>query len=119
MNFIILSIIFGIIAGLLTIPFIKNVPIFRESYIIFGSVYFLIVFGCLALKIRRVSFIKQNLLKFLLELLFIGLFTYLYCILIYYFRGLSIKKDHVYFVMGSLLFIIVHTLIEVAGIYDR
>ena len=119
MNFIALSIILGIVAGLLTIPFIKNIPIFRESYVIFGSVYFIIVFGYISLKIGRLSFIKNNLLRFLLELLFIGLFTYFYCILIYYFRGLSIKKDHVYFVIGSLLFVIVHTLIEVAGLYDR
>jgi hypothetical protein len=115
----IVAIVLGIIAGFLTCLFIKNPSTFREAYIIFGSVYFLIVFGYIALKIRHVSFIKKNPLKFLLELLFIALFTYLYCILVYHFRGLSIKKNNFYFILLSVLFIIIHTLIELAGMYDR
>jgi hypothetical protein len=118
MNFIV-AVIFGIIAGLLTCLFIKNPSTFCEAYIIFGSVYFLIVFGYIALKIQHISFIKKNPMRFLFELLFIALFTYLYCILVYHLRGLSIKKDNLYFILLSVLFIIIHTLIELAGMYDR
>jgi len=112
-------IIIGTIIGIITCFFIKNPKTFIEPYIVFGSVYFIIVFSYISLKVGRLSFIKKNPLKFLLELLFIGLFTYLYCILIYYFRGISIKKDNIYFILGSILFIIVHILIEIAGTYDR
>ena len=115
----IVAIVLGIIVGVLTIPFIKNFSTFSEAYIMFMSVYFLIVFGYIALKIWRVSFIKNNPMRFLLELLFIALFTYYYCIIVYYFRDISIKKDHFYFIMCSVLFIIIHILIELSGVYNR
>jgi uncharacterized BrkB/YihY/UPF0761 family membrane protein len=109
----------GIIVGIITCFFIKNPKTFIEPYIVFGSIYFIIVFSYISLKVSRLSFIKKNPLHFLLELLFIGLFSYLFCIIFYYFRGMSIKKDNIHFVVGSIFFIIVHILIEISGLYDR
>jgi uncharacterized BrkB/YihY/UPF0761 family membrane protein len=112
-------IIIGILVGILTCLFIKNPKTFVEPYIIFGSVYFVIVFSYISLKIARLSFIKKNPLHFLLELLVIGLFSYLFCIIFYYFRGMSIKKDNIHFIVGSIFFIIIHILMEISGLYDR
>ena len=112
-------IIIGILVGIITCFFIKNPKTFIEPYIVFGSVYFVIVFSYLSLKVGHLSFIKKNPLHFLLELLFIGLFSYLFCIVFYYFRGMSIKKDNIHFIVGSIFFIIIHILIEISGLYDR
>lgn len=112
-------IIIGIILGILTCLLIKNPKTFIEPCIIFGFVYFFVVFIFLTLKIGHTTFIRKNPLKYLFEAFFIGLITYLYLVLVYYYRGISIMKDHPYFIFYSLLMIIVHTLLELVGIYDR
>lgn len=114
-----IPIIIGIIFGILTCLLIKNPKTFIEPYIVFGFVYFFVVFTYIVLKIRYTTFIVKNPLKYFGEAFFIGLITYLYLVLVYYFRGISIMKDHPYFIFFSLLMIIVHTLIELTGLYDR
>ena len=115
----IISIITGIIIGIIICLYLQNFKpsAFIESFIIFGIVLSLVVFSYLAFKIGHVSFIKKNKLKFLAELLFIGIFTYVYFILIYYFRRNSIKNDHHHFINFSIVFIIIHILLEVCGVY--
>ena len=112
-------IIIGILVGILTCLLIKNPKTFIEPFIIFGFVYFFVVFTYIVLKIWYTKFIIKNPIKYLIEAFFIGLITYLYLVLVYYLRGISIMKDHPYFIFFSLLMIVVHTLIELTGLYDR
>lgn len=117
-----LPIFFGLFSGIIVCLYIQNFgksKTFIEPFILYGIVFSIIVFLFLSLKIFHVSFIKKSSLKFLLELLFIGLFSYLFCIGFYYFRGMSIKKDNIHFIVGSIFFIIIHILIELTGLYDR
>ena len=116
--------IIGLVLGIITCFFIKSMNLskltkFIESFILFGMVYIVVVFIYFSFKKYHFSFIKKNLLKYLIELLFIGIFSYFYFILIYYFRGISIEKDHKYFILLCLLFIIIHTLFELSGVYKR
>jgi hypothetical protein len=110
-----IPIIIGIFFGIITI--ITNTlthtltSSFIENFIIFGSVYFLVVFLYFSLKIGYTSFIQKSPLKFFTELIFIGLFGFIYCILIYYFRGIPPNINILYF---SLLFIIAHILLELS-----
>jgi len=116
--------VIGLMLGIITCFFINSIKSsklskFIESFILFGMVYIVIVFIYFSLKKNNFSFIKKNLLKYLIELLFIGLFSYFYFILIYYFRGISIETDHKYFIILSLSFILIHTLFELSGVYKR
>ena len=113
-----LPIFFGLFSGIIVCLYIQNFgksKTFIEPFILYGIVFSIIVFLFLSLKIFHVSFIKKSSLKFLLELLFIGLFGYFYCIIIYHFRGLSFK--HTYFIYLSLLFAFIHLLLELCGIF--
>jgi hypothetical protein len=110
-----LPIILGIIFGIIVCIFIENPKTFIHPFILFGTVFSLIVFGYLAMKILHVSFIKKNIFKFLIETLFIGIFTYFYCVMVYYFRG--VPMNHLIFVSFTLLFMILHFLIELAHTY--
>uniref|UniRef100_A0A6C0D3G8 Uncharacterized protein n=1 Tax=viral metagenome TaxID=1070528 RepID=A0A6C0D3G8_9ZZZZ len=114
-----IPIIIGIIIGILTCLLIKNPKTFVDPFIVFGFVYFFVVFIFLTIKIGHTKFIRKNPLKYFWEVLFIGLITYLYLLLVYYFRGVLIMKDHPYFILFSLLMIAVHTLVELSGLYDR
>lgn len=111
-----IPILVGIIFGIITI--ITNTlthtltSSFIENFIIFGSVYFLVVFFYLSLKIGYTSFIQKSPLKFFTELVFIGLFGFIYCILIYYFRGMPPNMNIVLYF--SLLFIVAHILLELS-----
>lgn len=117
-------IVIGLVLGIITCFFINSMNLsklskFIESFILFGMVYIVVVFIYFSFKKNNFSFIKKNLLKYLIELLVIGIFSYFYFILIYYFRGISIQKDHKYFILLCLLFIIIHTLFELSGVYKR
>jgi CDP-diglyceride synthetase len=119
-NIMIASII-GVISGILLCIYIHNfikIPSlsnFIEPFIIFTFIVFLIVFSYLSLKNFHIQIIKKIPFHFLLELLFLGLFSYLYFIIIYYFRGVHFKKLHIIYV--CLLFILIHILLELSGAY--
>ena len=115
---IVYAIILGIIICFYIHNFIKSPTLFNfiEPFIIFGFVLFLVVFIFLSLKNFHSWFIKKMPFHFLLELLFIGLFSYLYFIIIYYFRGIRVKKMHIVYVY--LVFIIIHILLELSGAYN-
>lgn len=114
------SSIIGLITGLIVCLYIHNfikTPTlinFIEPFFLFGIVFFLVVFIYLSLKIFYIGFIKKS-FKFLLELLFIGLFCYLYFAIIYYFRGKHI--DMKYLIYSTLLFIFIHILLELSGTF--
>ena len=113
-----LPIFFGLFSGVLVCLYIQNYgnsKTFIEPFILYGIVFSIIVFLFLSLKIFHNQFIKKYPLTFLIELLFIGLFGYFYCILIYHFRGLSFKHNH--FIYLSLLFVFIHTLLELCGVF--
>lgn len=115
------QIIYPIILGIIICFYIeKNIQQpslsnFIEPFIIFTFIVFLIVFIYLSLKIFHIEIIKKMPFHFLLELLFLGLFSYLYFVIIYYFRGITIKKMHIIYL--SLLFIFFHILLELSGAY--
>ncbi len=113
----IIGIIIGILICLYIHHFIKNPSLsnFIEPYIVFGFILFLIVFIYLSLKIFYFKFIEKMPFHFLLELLFVGLFSYFYFIIIYYFRGIRVKKLYIFYF--SILFIIIHFLLELSGTY--
>jgi hypothetical protein len=117
-NNIMLPIFFGIFSGILVCLYIQNFgnpSNFIEPFILYGIVFSIIVFLFLSSKIFHVSFIKKSPLKFLLEILFILLITYIYCIIIYHFRGLSIKHTH--FIYLSLFFVFIHLLLELCAVF--
>jgi hypothetical protein len=110
-----LPIILGIIFGIIVCIFIENPKTFIHPFILFGTVFSLIVFGYLAMKILHTSFIKKNISKYLGESLFIGIFTYMYCIIVYSFRGLPI--NHVAFTGLTILFVVIHFMLELTHTY--
>jgi CDP-diglyceride synthetase len=116
-NASILGLFIGIVICLYIHNFIKTPSLtnFIEPFIIFGFVLFLVIFIYLSLKIFHLQFIKKMPFHFLLELFFLGFFSYLYFFIIYYFRGISIKKMRIIYL--SLLFIIFHILLELSGGY--
>jgi hypothetical protein len=108
----------GLFSGIFVCFYIQNFgnpTKFVQSFILYGLVFSIIVFLFLSLKIFYISFIKKSSLKFLIELLFIGLFTYIYCIIIFHFRGLSFKHNH--FIYLALLFVFIHVLLELCGVF--
>jgi len=117
MNASILGLFIGILICLYIHIFIQNPSLYNfiEPFIIFSFIVFLIVFSYLSLKNFHVQIIKKIPFHFLLELLFLGLFSYIYFFMIYYFRGITIKKMHIIYL--SLLFIIFHILLELSGAY--
>jgi hypothetical protein len=114
---IIIGIIIGIFICLYIHNFIKTPSLsnFIEPYIIFGTIMCLVVFIYLSLKIFHIQIIKKIPFHFLLELLFLGLFSYIYFFMIYYFRGIRIKKMNIIYL--SLLFVVFHILLELSGTY--
>ncbi len=90
---------------------------FIEPGFIFGFVLFFVVFIYLSLKIFDIWFIKKMPFLFLLELLFVGIFCYFYFFIIYYFRGITV--NNIYIIYLSLLFVVVHILLELSGSYKR
>ena len=114
-----LPIIIGLIAAIIFCTYIEffNPKNFIDPFIVFGFSLFLFVFLYFSLKIKYNYFIKKSLNLFLIELLFIGLFTFIYCFLIYYFRG--IKPHFIYFICFSLFFMLIHILLELSGTYSR
>ena len=111
----ILPIIVGIVAGIILCLCIKNPKTFVHSFILFGSIFSLVFFGYLAMKILHTSFIKKNILKYLAESLFIGIFTYMYCLIVYSFRGLPM--NHFAFIGFTLLFVVIHFMLELSHTY--
>lgn len=115
------EIIYAIILGIIICLYIHNfiqfpsLSNFIEPFIIFSFIVFLIVFIYLSLKNFHFQIIKKIPFHFLLELLFLGIFSYLYFYIIYYFRGITIKKLHIIYL--SLLFIVFHILLELSGAY--
>ena len=113
--------IIGLITGILICLYIHNfikkpsLSNFIEPYIIFGIVMFLVVFIYLSLKNFHIQIIKKIPFYFLLELLFVGFFCYFYFFIIYYFRGITIKKIHIIYL--SLVFGLFHILLELSGAY--
>jgi hypothetical protein len=114
---ILYAIIIGIIICLYIHHFIKTPTLsnFIEPFIVFGFILFLVIFIYLSLKKFDIVFIKKMPFYFLLELLFVGLFSYFYFIIIYYFRGIPVKKIHIVYL--SLLFIFLHILLQLSGTY--
>jgi len=114
------EIIYAIILGIIICFYVEtnikpSLSNFIEPFIIFTFIVFLIVFIYLSLKIFHLEIIKKIPFHFLLEILFLGLFSYLYFVIIYYFRGITFKKIHIIYV--SLLFILFHILLELSGAY--
>lgn len=110
-----LPIILGLVAGFSVCLFIENTKTFIKPFILFGIIFSLTVFIYLAMKNLHTTFIKKNILKFLVESLFIGIFTYLYCVIVYSFRGLPMNQPG--FISFTLLFIIIHFLLELNYAY--
>lgn len=114
-------IILGIITGILICLYIHNfiqtpsLSNFIEPFIIFGIVFFLIIFIYLSLKNFHFHFIKKMPFYFLSELLFFGFFCYFYFFMIYYFRGIALKKLHIFYL--SSIFVFIHILLELSGSY--
>jgi len=119
-NIMIASII-GVISGILLCIYIHNfikIPSlsnFIEPFIIFTFIVFLIVFSYLSLKNFHIQIIKKIPFHFLLELLFLGLFSYIYFFMVYYFRGIPINVMYVIYL--SSIFVIIHILFELSGAY--
>jgi len=67
------------------------------------------------MKILHTSFIKKNILNFFGESLFIGIFTYMYCMIVYSFRGLPM--NHNGFIGLTLFFVVIHFLLELSNTY--
>ena len=113
--------IFGLFIGILICLYIHNfikkpsLSNFIEPYIIFGIVMFLVVFIYLSLKNFHIQIIKKIPFYFLLELLFVGFFCYFYFFIIYYFRGIPINVLNIVYL--SLLFVLIHILLELSGAY--
>jgi hypothetical protein len=116
---ILLGLFSGIITCLYVEIFIKTPTLsnFIEPYILYGMIYFLIVFIYLTIKVFHKSFILRYPFEFFIELFFIGVFSYLFFIMIYYFRGLPLKRDHSKIVYFAIVFVIIHVLLELSGMY--
>ena len=116
-NASILGLFIGIIICFYIHNFIQQPSLsnFIEPFIIFSFIVFLIVFIYLSLKNCHIQIIKKIPFHFLLELLFLGLFSYIYFFMIYYFRGIRIKKINIIYL--SLLFVVFHILLELSGTY--
>jgi len=113
----IIGIIIGIVVCICIEIFIQKPSLsnFIEPYIIFLIVFFLVVFSYLSLKNFHIQIIKKIPFHFLLELLFLGLFSYLYFIIIYYFRGIYMNTIHIFYL--SIIFVFIHILLELSGAY--
>ena len=113
--------ILGILSGIIICLYIHNfiqkptLTNFIEPFIIFGFVLFLVIFIYLSLQNFYLLFIKKTPFYFLLELLFLGFFSYLYFFMIYYFRNIPVKKMNIIYL--SLLFTVFHILLELSGAY--
>jgi len=116
-------IFWGLFSGIITCLYVEymikkpTLNNFIEPYILYGMIYFLIVFIYLTIKVFHKSFIQRHLFEFIIELFFIGIFSYLFFVMIYYFRGLPLKRDHSIIVYFALLFVIIHILLELSGMY--
>ena len=116
-------ILWGLFSGIITCLYVeymtKNPTLnnFIEPYILYGIIYFLIVFIYLTIKVFHKSFILRYPFEFFIELIFIGIFSYLFFIMIYYFRDLPLKRDHSKIVYFAILFVIIHILLELSGMY--
>jgi hypothetical protein len=115
--------IIGLFSGIITCLYVENIiktptlSNFIEPYILFGIVYFLVVFIYLTIKVFHISFIRKKPFDFFIELIFLGIFSYLFPILIYYFRGLPMKRDHMKIVYLTIIVIFIHVLLELSGMY--
>ena len=115
--------VFGLFSGLFTclyVEYIIKTPTltnFIEPYILYGMIYFLVVFIYLTIKVFHISFIRKKPFEFFIELFILGFFSYLFVIIIYYFRGLPLKRDHSKIVYLTIVFVIMHILLELSGMY--
>ena len=118
-------ILWGLFSGILTCLYVEymikkpTLNNFIEPYILYGIIYFLIVFIYLTIKVFHKSFILRYPFEFFIELFFIGIFSYLFFIMIYYFRGLHLKRDHSKIVYLTIVFVIIHLLLELSGMYIK
>lgn len=116
-------ILWGLFSGILTCLYVEymiktpTLNNFIEPYILYGIIYFLIVFIYLTIKVFHKSFILKYPFEFLIELFFIGIFSYFFFIMIYYFRDLPLKRDHSKIVYFAIVFVIIHILLELSGMY--
>jgi hypothetical protein len=113
-----LPIFLGLFSGIIVCLYIQyflKPSTFVEPFIVYGLVFSIIVFLFLSLKIFHYQYIKKSPLKFLTELLFIGLFGYFYSYFISHFR--EIKIQHKFFIILSLLFVFIHILLELCGAF--
>jgi len=110
-----LPIILGLITGISICLCIENTKDFIQPFILFVFVFSLVVFFYLSIKNSYLSFIKKHPLKFLFETLIIGILTYIYCFILFYFRGIPI--DQLLFIGFVLLFMIIHILLELGHAY--
>ena len=116
-------ILWGLFSGILTCLYVEymiktpTLNNFIEPYILYGMIYFLIVFIYLTIKVFHKSFIQRHPFEFFIELIFIGIFSYLFFIMIYYFRSLPLKRDHSKIVYFAIIFVIIHILLELSGMY--
>jgi hypothetical protein len=117
-NASILGLFIGIIICFYIHNFIQQPSLsnFIEPFIIFTFIVFLIVFSYLSLKNFHIQIIKKIPFHFLLELLFLGLFSYIYFFMIYYFRGIHINLLHI--IYFSSIFVFIHILLELSGAYN-
>jgi len=118
-------ILWGLFSGILTCLYVEYIikkPTlnnFIEPYILYGMIYFLIVFIYLSIKVFHKSFILKYPFEFFIELIILGIFSYLFVIMIYYFRGLPLKRDHSKIVYLTIVFVIIHILLELGGMYIK
>ena len=116
-------ILWGLFSGIITCLYVEYIikkPTlnnFIEPYILYGMIYFLIVFIYLTIKVFHISFIRKKPFEFFIELIILGVFSYLFVIMIYYFRGLPLKRDHSKIVYLTIVFVIIHILLELSGMY--
>ena len=118
-------ILWGLFSGIITCLYVEykikkpTLNNFIEPYILYGIIYFLIVFIYLTIKIFHTSFIERHAIEFFIELIILGVFSYLFVIMIYYFRGLHLKRDHSKIVYLTIVFVIIHILLELGGMYIK
>jgi hypothetical protein len=118
-------ILWGLFSGIITCLYVEymikkpTLNNFIEPYILFGIVYFLVVFIYLTIKVFHKSFILKYPFEFFIELIILGVFSYLFVIMIYYFRGLHLKRDHAKIVYLTIVFVIIHVLLELSGMYIK
>lgn len=118
-------ILWGLFSGIITCLYIEymiktpTLNNFIEPYILYGMIYFLIVFIYLTIKVFHKSFIQRHPFEFFIESIILGVFSYLFVIMIYYFRGLHLKRDHSKIVYLTIVFVIIHILLELGGMYIK